>query len=74
MYRDSLTENLNTAGQEQMHASLDRLTSSLTQMSYVREAFIKTMSHEIKPYNEDLWAAQFSGLTMKCKTRCLSVG
>ena len=41
LYRDTLSENLNTAGHEQMHACLNRLTSSLTQMTFVREAFIK---------------------------------
>ena len=41
LYRDTLSENLNTAGREQMHACLDKLTSSLTQMNFVRETFIK---------------------------------
>ena len=41
LYTDMLSENINTAGREQMHACLDKLTSSLTQMNFVRETFIK---------------------------------
>ena len=37
LYRDTLSANLNTAGREQIHACLDKLTPSLTQMSFVRE-------------------------------------
>ena len=47
LYRDTLSENLNTAGREQIHACLDKLTSSLTQMNFVRETFIKRFFRKI---------------------------
>ena len=34
-YKETLSKNLNTAGREQLHAALDKLTSSFTQMSFV---------------------------------------
>ena len=64
LYMDSLSSNLNTSGREQMHAALDKLTSSFTQMSFVREALKTNL----------LLAAIFSVLDAPIVTRGRSGG